>query len=345
MRVRGPTGSLATRSSSYPLPSPPATPLKRGPSRRAFRPSSLRRAVADRPGLISSYWATPSAHWQKEHHEEHRGPVKEPGNPGHGLEGRRSDGCRHAGRLVGCAHKVKRGYERRRGGLRAAAKVTHVSNRGVTNSEDASPQTSLVGACREMRSSLLSGFVAAIYRMMVRPEPVDNALSTIVPPADLGACEGGAYSSGMQGWTTASFLNQVDGGLARTRLPEPGHHRLAEIAEERWPPGERARRLEHRVQRPLDLGCAEVGAQSLPNECDEARRAEKLAPIVATEKKADLGPDNVLGREAHRDFFVTSPWGTCGAFFSGVRLGHCPGGGHELNLPRPGVYERNAVEP
>jgi hypothetical protein len=58
--------------------------------------------------------------------------------------------------------------------------------------------------------------------------------------------------------------------------------------------------------RPLDLGCAEIGAQSLPNECDEARQAEKLAPIVAPEKKADLGSDNVLAREAHRDFFVTS---------------------------------------
>jgi len=121
----------------------------------------------------------------------------------------------------------------------------------------------------------------------------------------------------------------VDGGVARPRLSEAGHHRLAEIAEERGQAGERAWRLEHRVERPLDLGGAEIGAQSLSNECDEASRAEKLAPIVAPEEETDFGADDILGREAHRDFFVESPWDGWGALFSDVRLGRGPGGGHE----------------
>ena len=40
-------------------------------------------------------------------------------------------------------------------------------------------------ACWEMQSSLLSGFVAAIYGMTVCPEAADNALSTIIPRAGL----------------------------------------------------------------------------------------------------------------------------------------------------------------
>jgi len=45
-------------------------------------------------------------------------------------------------------------------------------------------------------------------------------------------------------------------------------------------------------------------------QCDGARRAEKLAPIVATKEEANLGPNDVPGREAHRDFFVTFPRGS-----------------------------------
>src|SRR5438094_8033608 len=61
-------------------------------------------------------------------------------------------------------------------------------------------------------------------------------------------------------FASRSILSHVDGGVARPHLSEAGPHCLAEIAEERWQAGERARRLEHRTQRPLDLGCAEVGA-------------------------------------------------------------------------------------
>jgi len=66
-------------------------------------------------------------------------------------------------------------------------------------------------ACLEMQSSLFSGFVAAIYGMTVCPEAVDNALSTIVPPAGVGGRERAPYLSGMQvrRWASLSCQTRI----------------------------------------------------------------------------------------------------------------------------------------
>jgi hypothetical protein len=66
--------------------------------------------------------------------------------------------------------------------------------------------------------------------------------------------------------------------------------------------------------------------------------------MIHTKQCADFAASEVLGGDCHPAVVFTLSRGVWIAFFRGFCSSHCPGWG-QLNLPRPGVYDRNAVEP
>jgi len=94
---------------------------------------------------------------------------------------------------------------------------------------------------------------------------------------------------------------QPAGGWAesRTRRPETRHRFPTTGAEERRHGLEGARRPEHGVQRPLDLGLRVGRVQALPSKFDEARRALERATVVAAKETADYTADQLLSRVCH----------------------------------------------